>query len=272
MELGEDASKDVIASENHDEDCYFCKASQIPTAEINDLTDNPDEDAAEMENSLGEYRFKNDAGKLGTALGGKPSAKSVALRGKTYEAAVAAHHLIPGNASLKESPLMKYLWADGEAEGNIGYNVNAKPNGVWSPGNYGVRPWGADGKEFEKKANGATAKDFAFAAMEAWGCQFHDAHEKYSGFVSSVLEKISDKLRDNETLWCPEQKKKDKNKPTQMFEIVGRLNTISARMKRMLTFPTTGWKSNVSTSRFVLDYMREKEHQLGVSDSSNRSS
>lgn len=270
MELGE-ASEIAIASENHDEDCYFCKASEITTTEVNDLTDNPDEDAAEMEDSLGEYRFKNDAGKLGTALGGKPSAKPVALRGKTYDAAVAAHHLIPGNASLKESPLMKYLWTDGEADGNIGYNVNAKPNGVWSPGNYGVRPWGAEGKVFEEKANGASAKDFAFAAMEAWGCQFHDAHEKYSKFVESVLNKISDKLRANEALWCPEQKKKDKNQRTQMFEIVGRLNTVSARMKRMLVFPTSGWKANVYTSRFVQDYMREKEHQSGLTDSSNRS-
>lgn len=270
MELGE-ASAVVIASENHDEDCYFCKASQKPTTEINDLTDNPDEDAAEMENSLGEYRFKNDAGKLGTALGGKPAAKPVTLRGEPYDAAVAAHHLIPGNASLKNSELMDRLWTDGEAEGNIGYNVNAKPNGVWSPGNYGVRPWGADGKEFEKKANGATAKDFAFAAMEAWGCQFHDAHEKYSKFVESVLNKIADKLRANETLWCPEQKKKDKNQRTQMFEIVGRLNTVSARMKRMLVFPTGGWKSNVYTSRFAQDYMREKDHQLGVTGLSNRS-
>jgi hypothetical protein len=260
MEVGE-ASAVVVSSENHDDDCYFCNASKTPSTEVNDLTDHPDEDAAEMEDSLGEYRFKNDAGKLGTALGGKPPAKTVRLRGKPYDAAVAAHHLIPGNASLKDSPLMKHLWTDGEAEGNIGYNINSKPNGVWSPGNYGVRPWGADGKVFEEKANGATAKDFAFAAMEEWRCQFHDAHEKYSGFVSGVLEKVSDKLRDNETLWCPEQKKTDKDEHTQMFVIVGRLNTISARMKRMLVFPTSGWKSNVFTSRFAQYYMQEKGHQ-----------
>jgi len=268
MEVGE-ASAVAIASEDHDKDCYFCKASDKPTTETNDLIDNPDEDQAEMEDSLGEYKFKNDAGKLGTALGGKPAAKVVTLGGKPYDAAVAAHHLIPGNAALKKSPLMKFLWKDGKAEGNIGYNVNAKTNGVWSPGNYGVRPWGADGKAFEKGANGATAKDFAFVAMEAWGCQFHDAHEKYSKFVEGVLNKINDKLKANETLWCPEQKKKDKDKPTQMFEIVGRLNTVSARMKRMLTFPTTGWKSNVYTSRFVEDYMREKGHHHGGTDPSN---
>lgn len=270
MELGEIASQATIASENHDEDCYFCKAGDKPTTETNDLIDEPDEDQAEMEDSLGEYKFKNDAGKLGTALGGKPGAKSVALGGKSYDAAVAAHHLIPGNAALKDSPLMDYLWKDGPGEGNIGYNINARTNGVWSPGNYGVRPWGTGGTEFVKGSNGISAKDFAFAAMEAWGCQFHDAHKDYSEFVSGVLEKIYDKLKANAKLWCPEQKKNDKDKPTQMFEIVGRLNTVSARMKRMLTFPTTGWKSNVYTSRFVQDYMSEKDHQHGGTDSSNK--
>lgn len=269
MELGE-ASASAVISENHDEDCYFCKASDKPTTEINDLTDNPDEDAAEMEDSLGDYKFKNDAGKLGTALGGKPSAKSVSLGGNNYDAAVAAHHLSPGNAALKKSTLMKYLWKDGKAEGNIGYNVNAKPNGVWLPGNYGVRPWGTQGKAFEKNSNGISAQEFAFAAMEAWGAQFHDAHETYSEFVKDSLNKIADKLRANETLWCPEQKKKNKDKPTQMFEIVGRLNTVSARMKRMLVFPTTGWKINIYTSRFVQNYMTDKEHQLTETDSSNK--
>ena len=192
MELGE-ASVVANISENHDEDCYFCKASYKLTTEINDLTDDPDEDAAELEDSLGEYKLKNDAGKLGAALGGKPVAKSVTFGEKPYDAAVAAHHLIPGNASLKKvRPLVKFMWTDGEAEGNIGYNVNAKPNGVWLPGNYGVRPWGTQGREFEKNSGGISAKQFAFSAMEAWGAQFHDAHDKYSKFVSSVLRKMSD--------------------------------------------------------------------------------
>jgi hypothetical protein len=38
-------------------------------------------------------------------------------------------------------------------------------------------------------------------------------------------------------------------------------NTISARMKRMLVFPTTNWKVNIYTSRFVKMYMNEKDHQ-----------
>ena len=115
MQLGEPVAIGVIASENHDSECYFCKANKEPTTEINDLKDDPDEDSAELDGSLGDYKFKNDAGKLGTALGGKPAAKSVRLGRNIYGAAVAAHHLIPGNASLDKSDLMDHLWVDGEA-------------------------------------------------------------------------------------------------------------------------------------------------------------
>ncbi len=79
MEIGEAAAV-VVISENHDEDCYFCKAKdEEPSTEVNELTDEHDEDAAELENSLGEYKFKNSAGKLGTALGGKPEVKTVTI-------------------------------------------------------------------------------------------------------------------------------------------------------------------------------------------------
>ena len=144
---------------------------------------------------------------------------------------------------------------------------------MWSPGNYGVRPWGDHGAAFEKgaKADNIKAKDFAYAAMEAWGCQFHDAHEAYSKFVLDVLNKIADKIRANEELWCPEAKQKDKKARSQMFVLVSRLNTVSARMKRMLCFPTSNWKSNIYTSSFVQGYMTDKPHQHGLTDLSNRS-
>jgi hypothetical protein len=64
-------------------------------------------------------------------------------------------------------------------------------------------------------------------------------------------------------IWCPEAKKKEE-KPDEkdpIFVLVGRLNTISARMKKMLVFPTTNWKPNIYTSRFVEKFVEEKEHQ-----------
>lgn len=55
-DIGESISIAEVASEDHDDDCYFCNAEVTPTSETSDLVDNPDEDAAEMEDSLGEYK------------------------------------------------------------------------------------------------------------------------------------------------------------------------------------------------------------------------
>ncbi len=282
MDLGEKVSIGEIVNEYHDEEtCVFCQAGDPPQEMINELIDAHDEDAeAKTGDTMPTYQFKNNAGKLGTALGGKPAAKAVRLKLKMFDAALAAHHLIPGNASLKESELFlsnNYLWKDGKAKGNIGYNINAKANGVWSPGNYGVRPWGTKGATFEAGNLDEAgkprlkAKDFAFAAMEAWGAQFHDSHGDYSDFVKDCLDKVFDKLEAQEELWCPEAKKKEKNPEEKdpLYALVRRLDTISARMKRMLVFPTTNWKRNIYTSRFVEQYMDEKPHIHKKTDEKN---
>lgn len=267
MDLGEKVSVNTITDEMHDETCAFCSSTEPPKDIVNDLTDEHDEDAeAQLGDMLPTYKFKNDAGKLGIALGGKPEAKTVTLANKNFEAAVAAHHLIPGNAALKQSQLFKsekYLWKDGKDKGNIGYNINASENGVWSPGNYGVRPWGPGGVAFKSANPTLEPRDFAFAAMDKWRTQFHDAHADYSSFVKDSLDKVFEKLEAQKDIWCPEAKKKDK-KPEEkepIYALVQRLNTISSRMKRMLTFPTRNWKPNVYTSRFVQTYMTDKSHQ-----------
>ncbi len=274
MDLGEKVSVGEIVDEKHDEEtCVFCQAGDPPKEIINELSDAHDEDIeAETGDNVPTYKFKNDAGKLGTALGGKPEPKPVQLNNKIFDAAVAAHHLIPGNAALKNSQLFKskeYLWKDDKAKGNIGYNVNAKANGVWSPGNYGVRPWGTKGTTFEAKNSGLKAEDLAFAAMEAWGTQFHDAHPVYSDFVKDCLDKVFEKLEAQEEIWCPEAKKKEK-KPDEknpLYALVRRLDTISTRMKRMLVFPTTNWKRNIYTSRFVEQYMDgQTEHREKIDE------
>lgn len=271
MELGEAAAVNV-ASEKHDDSCYFCNSKEKPKEEINELEDDLPED--DLDESLGSYKFKNDAGKLGTAMGGKPSPKDVRLKGKTFDAAVAAHHLIPGNAALKKSKLFlskKYLWKDGKAKGNIAYNINNGINGVWSPGNYGVRPWGGGGSAFQKQT-GIDPKILAFEAIEKWRTQFHDAHEDYSEFVKNSLNELFNKLKRNEVIWCPEAKKKSDNPEERppLYVLVSRLNTISQRMKRMLTFPTTNWKSNIFTSRFSQQYMAEKNHKKTKTVKENR--
>jgi hypothetical protein len=262
MDLGESVSVNMIVDEKHDDEtCAFCKATEPPKEIINELDAHHDEDSKT-------YKFKNDAGRLGTALGGKPEAKVVTLNDKPFDAAVAAHHLIPGNAALKESKLFKsneYLWKDGKAKGNIGYNINATENGIWSPGNYGVRPWGAEGVDFIASNPDLSPKDFAFGAIEKWHTQFHDAHVDYNKFVLDCLDKVYDKLEAKKDIWCPEAKKKTKKKPEErepIYSLVQRLNTISARMGKMLKFPTTNWKRNIYTSRFVGMYMDEKPHNI----------
>jgi hypothetical protein len=265
MELGEDVGPGVIAEQGHDPDCYFCNAKDEPTVEENDLTDNLEEDA--LEGSLTEVKFKNDSGTLGAAIGGDQGKRTVKLSGtkagKTLEVSVAAHHLIPGNASLAKSTLFlseEYLWKDKKVKGNIGYNVNSAPNGVWLPGNYAARPWGTEGVAFVKEF-GPSAQEYAYAAIEAWRAQFHDAHEKYSVFVKDVLDKIYDKLENTEDLWCPEAKSKKDKKPDErppLYVLVARLNTVSSRMRRMLVAPSDKWKKNIWTSRFSLSYMNDK--------------
>ncbi len=260
MEIGEaSASEDKVASSEHDESCYFCRAKkEKPKTEVNDLTDNLDEDV-DLDGPPG-GEFQNHSGKLGKALGTALS-KSVTVEGKGYEVTTAAHHLIPGNASLRDSQLFDshHLWKDGEAKGNIGYNVNSAQNGVWSPGNYAVRPWKRKSEEFKRS--------YAFAAMRATGTQFHDAHKRYSDFVLRVLDKIKNKLDEQEDLWCLEakrQKKRAKSPEERMplYPLVSRLHTVSARMRSMLTGGPVAWKVNVWTSEYALELMTEERPHL----------
>lgn len=256
MQFKETTAADIIDN-RHDADCYFCKAKSEAVDEENDLDANPEEDEDADADEEQPLKFKNDSGKLGSALGGCPDPKEITVWGTTKKLSAAAHHLIPGNAALKESTLFKsneYLWTNGKAKGNIGYNINGNPNGIWLPGNYAVRPWSA--KTEPRK------QEYAFAAIRKWKHQFHDAHEQYSIEVRKGLNKICDKLDDAESLWCPKAEKKKKPKPEErgnLYAIVNRLNTVSGRMARMLKFPLKNWKKNIYTSRFSRQYMESKE-------------
>lgn len=261
MELLE-ISADDIASSDHDEDCYFCSSKDKPGPLTNDLADDCEDDSQGAIQALevDVIKFKNDSSKLGTALGGNPGIKKT-KSGTALDVSAAAHHLIPGNAALKKSvAIMEYIGVNGEKAGNVGYNVNSAPNGVWLPGNYAMRPWGPGGVKFHTNT-GIEPETYAFRAIEAWEKQFHDAHEDYSSFVLGALDKIAEKLKHGEDVVCPEQKSKPRNPeerpPLQV--VVSRLNQLSGRMRRMLVFPTVNWRVNVWTSGFTLRYM----HTIG---------
>jgi len=74
-----------------------------------------------------------------------------AAKGGDFPFTVAAHHLIPGNASLYDGGvgLVNYMKDGGKIKslagkeytikGNIGYDVNGSHNAVWLPGNYAIQ-------------------------------------------------------------------------------------------------------------------------------------
>lgn len=187
-------------------------------------------------------------------LGGFPGLMNTEVSGKKYNITRAAHHLIPGNASLKNSDLFKsnkYLWKDGKAKGNIGYNINNPTNGVWLPGNYAVRPWSGKAATFQDT--------YAHSAVRKCNGHFHDAHRPYNLFVLDALNKIFEKLEAKESIICPEAKKRkrDPQKDSPLKALVARLNTVSLRMRRMLVYPESGWKNNIYTSSRMLSFKLE---------------
>lgn len=126
-----------------------------------------------------------------------------------YPFTVAAHHLVPGEASLVKSDLYKmYMKKGGSVKTaggkqykvmeNIGYNVNGAHNGVWLPGNYAIRratspkrrvSWGKLGAEWNDwKAN------YMLACVKKSSSQFHDTHVTYSEKVLGVLNRVTREL------------------------------------------------------------------------------
>ena len=130
---------------------------------------------------------------------------------KTFPVKVAAHHLIPGNASLKNATELRKFMEKNKTvtsdkgkslkiKEHIGYNINGAHNGVWLPGNYAIRAntipkkktsWSGliDHKDWKD-----WCYEYMLEATRVAGGQFHDTHETYSTNVLKFLEKTSDKL------------------------------------------------------------------------------
>jgi hypothetical protein len=270
-ELMEAAAIAELSHEGHSKDtCAFCSAPTESTSEENKLTDKYDEDANELPGLEREgIAHENSSGELGKSLashGPEQIFARVTISGIQGKLPVqsAAHHLIPGNASLRDSPIMKYLHTEGMDKGNIGYNVNNQENGVWLVGNYALRgkeglpKWGSKGAGFRHKYQ-QDPYEYAKAAMMECKRQFHDAHGEYNELVKEVLRLLAEKMRDTMDVWCKENKDRPKNpKDQQLLMLVNRLNTISRRMKKMLEHPGPNWKKNVWTSQFSSRYIEEE--------------
>jgi len=252
-QIGEGAASGFI-KDNHDEDCPFCRsAKETPAAVENDLIDDFDEDA----NFAGP--LDNDSGKLGIAI---MSYKPAPITIDEVAIGLAAHHLIPGNASLAKSKLKtgNHLWQHGIKEGNIGYNVNSEANGVWLPGSF---PLNRPNVAKRNAATGAqdpswtqhplpTREEYALQATLLHEAQFHDTHNDYNKFLLTVLDKIAAKLVYAKMLNCPEATNAGEQPPGKrppLKVIVTRLNKLSKRMKDMLVKPSPErWRKNIYTS------------------------
>ena len=174
-----------------------------------------------------------------------------------YGFTVAAHHLIPGEASLAPSKLKPFMEKGGSVEvvgekgkktkkvrKHIGYNVNGAHNGVWLPGNYYIRSRTSPikGKTWSALGDDAWCLHYVAAVSMAASGQIHDAHKKYSAAVEELLNKIAKILSQHE---CDQCNKPDINPP---FEIKNRLYNLSRFLKTQLTAPPAAWSRPWFTS------------------------
>lgn len=175
-----------------------------------------------------------------------------------YGFTVAAHHLIPGDASLAPSKV-KALMTKGESievitqggapkqkkiRKHIGYNVNGSHNGVWLPGNYYIRATTSPfaGKSWSDLGTDPWCRSYVAAVSKVAGGQIHDAHTQYSAAVEEILNKIAAILVQHE---CEKCKAPDINPP---FRIKARLFAISSELRSQVTSAPMAWKRPWFTS------------------------
>lgn len=234
---------EAAAAATPDEPCWFC--SEQPTWDLkNEETADPDTADSEDEDAVPENDETNCSSALGKNLGSPPSwSLACPDSGATTSVVPGAHHCIPGGASLaKATTLHDFMRKGGpfNLASDIGYNVNARPNGVWLPANYGVRE-GSNGYTKNWSSFAPTFKQtYSERAMTAGaGAQFHDAHPKYSQNVLKTLRALAAKLGEPKDK-CPVCKKKFANGVPPPFGLVGRLNRISAQHKTLITTVNAG--------------------------------
>jgi hypothetical protein len=256
------------------EKCWFHEeeADQLTNGE-EESPPSPEGNTESAEN--GEH---NDASVLGSSLAGasnpqptdwaikhKVDPEDPIAQGDETKVSSAAHHLLPGNASVnKADGLHKYMVWKGKNpkgfSGPVGYDINNALNGVWLPGNYAVRR----GTQFHKNWSDyklGFQNAYAIAAMKgAQDKQLHDAHPTYNGKVLDTLNDIAKKL---DAMWkdqtkCPVCGADLKDKARPPYGIVGRMNALSQEHKKPLEHPEQNRKfvrgGYYTSSRVLLVY------------------
>jgi hypothetical protein len=208
-----------------------------------------------------------------------PSSPKVQVDGKEYPYTVAAHHLIPGNASLYESSLFKrYMQQGGTAEvktkngmmnfkitHNIGYNVNGSHNGVWLPGSYAVRAgvhptkvtWGKLIRDDKGKPTSNTPWCYDYMAVVASKAegQFHDAHTTYNRNAKDVLNKKAVRLMAHQAV-CEDHCQKEPRELPPPYTIKNNLFALSDYFYDQAKGDPTAWRTPWITSDQVYTDIR----------------
>lgn len=229
-------------------DCWFC--SEPPKAEKKktDLKANPDTSASDSPTNVPENKEGNDSSTLGTNLIGagqklpKWKIKNLLNPRKMSAVVPAAHHCIPGEASMAKATALHDFMREGgpyDYESDIGYDINDARNGVWLPGNYAVREGNPDfGSKTWTAQTPKFQRDYVRLAMRnAGGKMFHDAHSKYNGKVKTTLLSIANKLSKPKKGKCPICGKAEKKKRPP-YGLVQRLHGVSDGHRVMLQAPT----------------------------------
>lgn len=178
---------------------------------------------------------------------------------------VAAHHLIPGEASLPKSSLINYVKGGKVISSDIGYGVNGRENGIWLPTHHAlsqkmpILPYSTRKHSYASLSSEgndmvpSVVSLYTQAVMEQATCQFHDDHTRatdYSNFVVKVLNKIQTNLATIKNYNCKKcmQAKSNGGKLPPPHSLVHRLNMVSSRLASFLTGPAAGWRPPVYTS------------------------
>lgn len=221
--------------------------------------------------------------------------KPVTVNGKQYAVSCAAHHCIPAQESLKESPLLEFMckkgaseelkgksFAGGKVWSAVGYDTNGIQNGVFLPGNYAVSgAWSApdsdDDDEHTEPSEGGggelTGKLYEISnsnlkwqyvrqAIAQCPGQFHDRHVDYSQFVQSILAKIHANYVNLHATMIGDDKCGDCKKKKQEIEKSG-VPTPYKLVDRLNTVSSklskwlagSSWRQNIFTSKWCKAYM-----------------
>jgi hypothetical protein len=221
---------------------------------------------------------------------------SIHIAEKMYPLSIAAHHLIPGKGSLKESLIAQWLWkSENMIHSDVGYDVDGSENGIWLPThqkmsrdmgkaqrikihddyiseddiNDDESPQPIRGLSWAELSARAKEKEgneqkytelflprYTQQAMKKIGAQFHDSHSNYNTWVKDRLDNINGMIETKVFKMCDKCKEVQKGKKSPSYLLVYRLNLLSNLCRSLLT----GWPRTawltVYTSDFAKRYQR----------------